>query len=60
MVDEEFEAFVRERGDDLVPVAYLLCRDRGRSEDLTQVANVVADGNAYVVDRNAAIARALR
>lgn len=40
MVDDAFAAFVADRGDDLLRVAYLLCRDAGRAEDLTQDALV--------------------
>ena len=40
MADEQFATFVHEHGAALLRVAYLLCRDRARSEDLVQDALV--------------------
>lgn len=38
MADEEFDAFVRTRYDRLCRVAFVLCRDWQRAEDLVQIA----------------------
>jgi RNA polymerase sigma-70 factor (sigma-E family) len=40
VADEAFTAFVQEHGAGLLRVAYLLCRDSGRAEDIAQDALV--------------------
>ena len=42
MPDDQFDSFVAENGGALLRCAYLLCRDRGRAEDLVQDSLVKA------------------